>query len=231
MKNVMLNIMAHQHPRFFFRRITKYTAVVLALLLGTILSVDARESAATYSVVGIEDGDTLNVRSRPDENSSIITKLRNGYGGIAIGGEAVWNGSDDWVPILFSNAKGWVRPKYLSRDDAIVLNTDVPVRRATAVNADEVLPSDDAPLSQPDTVSSDPYAWVKPAAIIFGLAATAYILNDIFNSGDAISQDESSTQRGYTPAEAEYDRREYQRKENNIATSRGDPPPYPNAPH
>lgn len=228
----MLDMIEHQPPHFFSKAITTYTAFVFILLFGAAVDTRAQESSGKYSVIGIEDGDTLNVRSRPDENSSIVTKLPNGYDGITIGGEAVWNGSDDWVPIFFSNARGWVRPKYLSQqDDAIALNTDVPVRRAVAVNANDAPPSDEAAPSDWDTVSDDPYAWVKPATIIVGGIAALLIINDIFNGGDTVSQDESQARYEDNKAAIEYDRQRYQRSENATAISRGDVPPYPNAPH
>lgn len=105
----------HQPPHFFSKGIKKYTALALVLLFGAPLGAQAQDRQENYSVVDVGENDTLNVRSRPDENSSIVTKLRNGYNDITIGGEVVWNGSDDWVPIFFSNSKGWVRPKYLAR--------------------------------------------------------------------------------------------------------------------
>jgi hypothetical protein len=205
-------------------------AFVFVFLFGASVDVRAQESPEKYSVIGIENGDTLNVRSRPDENSSIVTKLRNGYGGIIIGGEVVWNGGDDWVPILFSNTKGWVRPKYLAPNGQPIAGASVP--HAIAVDADE--DEDDDPQSpQPETASTAPRVSNNNDALWWGLAAilAGAIIKDEFFGGDGISQGESSTHSEYTPAEAEYDRQQNQRNENNIATSRGDPAPYPNVPH
>lgn len=205
----------------------KYSAFVLVLLFGAGVGIRAQDGPEKYAVVGIEDGDTLNVRSRPNESSSIVTKLRNGYGGITIRGEVVWNGGDDWVPILFSNAKGWVRPKYLSPQDDAIAFTEVPVRRATIAEPDE-----DAFDESPAKNSTVPSASNNNDAVLlalFGLLSGAIILDEL-SGGDRVSQDESAAQRGYTPADAEYDRQKYQRRENEIATSREDPLPYPNAP-
>lgn len=203
--------------------IIKYTALALVVLFGTSLGAHGRDRQETYSVVGVAENDALNVRSRPDENSPIVTKLRNGYNGITLGGEVVWNGSDDWVPILFSNAKGWVRPKYLSQqDDSIAFEAEVPVRRASIVDADESL-SDESPAqhnTRPSVSSNNDAFWLGIFVLLTGA-----ILMDEFSGGDSVSRDR------YSPAEAEYDRQNYQRKENEIATSRGDPLPYPNAPH
>ncbi|HWM24903.1 MAG TPA: SH3 domain-containing protein [Chthoniobacterales bacterium] len=201
----------------------KYTAFALVVLFGTCLGAYGQDRQKNYTVVGVAENDTLNVRSRPDENSAIVTKLRNGYGGIAISGEVVWNGSDDWVPILFSKVKGWVRPKYLSRrDDALALDADVEVGRASMAGADEHL-SDERPAKkntlQSASNNNDAF-WLG----IFALLAGAIIMDE-FSGGDSVSR------AGYSPAEAEYDRQKYQRRENEIATSRGGPLPYPNAPH
>lgn len=68
----------------------------------------------TYVVIAIAENDTLTVRSRPSQSSSIVAKLRNGTTGIQIIGKSIRNGSDDWVPIIVSGIRGWVRPKYLS---------------------------------------------------------------------------------------------------------------------
>lgn len=195
-------------------------AIVLLFLFGAGVDIRAQDRPEKYAVVGIEDGDTLNVRSRPDENSSIVTKLRNGYNGITLGGGVVWNGSDDWVPILFSNAKGWVRPKYLSQEDDAIAFTEV--RRATIAEPDEDA-FDESPAKN-STVSSASNSNDAVLLALFGLLVGAIIIDE-FGGGDNISPDR------YSPAEAEYDKQKYQRRENEIAASREDPLPYPNAPH
>lgn len=92
----------------------KSIAFALVLLLGTYLCAQAQERPQTYVVIAIAENDTLSVRSRPNESSSIVAKLRNGTTGIQIVGQSIRNGSDDWVPIIVSGIRGWVRPKYLS---------------------------------------------------------------------------------------------------------------------
>lgn len=202
----------------------KYTALALVVLLGASLgAAHGQDRRKNYSVVGVAENDTLNVRSRPDEKSSIVTKLRNGYDGITIDGEVVWNGGDDWVPILFSNAQGWVRPKYLSPSAyEVASNADVPVRRAAIPE-----PAEDVSNESPAKNSTVPSASNNNDALWLGLFVllTGAIIMDEFSGGDRVSQDR------YTPADAEYDRQKYQRRENEIATSRGDSLPYPNAPH
>ena len=212
---------------WFPTRLAKYAAVILVLLLGMNLDVHAEERPTTFSIAGVAEGDSLNVRSGPGERFSIIARLRNGTTGIRIDGQIVWNGSDDWIPINVSGSRGWVRPKYLSQSDyEIASNADVPVRRATIAEPDK-----DAFDESPAKTTNVPSASNNNDAVLlalFGLLVGAIIIDE-FGGGD--SQDESSAQRGYTPADAEYDRQKYQRRENEIATSRGDPLRYPNAPH
>lgn len=73
-----------------------------------------QDRARMYSVIGVGDNDTLNVRSRPSERSSIVARLRNGTSGIQTHQRAVRNRGNDWVQITAAGVKGWVRPKYLS---------------------------------------------------------------------------------------------------------------------
>lgn len=213
---------------WFATRLAKYATVILVLLSGTNLGVHAQERPKIFSVAGVAAGDSLNVRSGPGERFSIISRLRNGTTGIRIDGQIVWNGSDDWIPISVSGSRGWVRPKYLFASDyEIASNADAPIRRATSVELDE-----DAFDEGPAKNSTVPSASNNNDAVLlalFGLLVGAIIIDE-FGGGDNVSQDESAG-RGYTPADAEYDRQKYQRSENEIATSRGDPLPYPNAPH
>lgn len=207
----------------------KYMALALVVLLGASLgAAHGEDRQENYSVVGLAENDTLNVRSRPDEKSSVVTKLRNGYNGITIDGEVVWNGGDDWVPILFSNAKGWVRPKYLSPSAyEVASNADVPVRRATIPD-----PAEDAATESPAKNSTVPNASNNNDALWLGLFVllAGAIIMDEFSGGDTVSQDESQARYEDTKSAIEYDRQRYQRSENATAISRGDTPPYPNAP-
>lgn len=201
----------------------KSIAFVLLLSLGTNVGVHAQDRGETYSVIGVAKNDTLNVRSGPGETFPVVAQLPNDASGIQIDGQTVMNGSDDWVPITASGIEGWVRPKYLfKRADTIALNSDVPVRRATAVNADEAPPSNEALSSRSDTVSDDPYAWVKPVVVIVGAIAALSIINDIFNGGDSVSQNES---RSSSSDSYDFDRD--RQNENYKAQQKGESLPYP----
>jgi uncharacterized protein YraI len=141
----------------------KHFAFALLLVLGTHLRAQAHEPPQTYVVIAIGENDTLSVRSRPSESSSIVAKLRNGTTGIQIVGPSIRNGTDDWVPIIVSGIRGWVRPKYLS---ASVAST----RGATSVKrASEDLPAVD--LSIPADWRPHSREWTR----VYGAAANGYI--------------------------------------------------------
>lgn len=140
----------------------KCIAFVLLLLLATDLHMHAQERPQACSVVGIPAGDTLSVRSRPSGNSSIVARLRNGTTGIRVVGQPIVNGTDDWIPIIVSDIKGWVRPKYLSSSTATA-------RAAPTKTASEDLPAVD--LSIPADWRLHSREWTR----VYGAAANGYI--------------------------------------------------------
>lgn len=121
----------------------KYIAFTLMFLFGMSLRAHAQERSRTYSIAGVADNDTLSVRSGPSEKSAIVARLRNGTTGIQVVGQSIRNGTDDWVPIVVSGIRGWVRPKYLS---SIVTSPRTPTNvRTTSENLPAVdlsIPSD-----------------------------------------------------------------------------------------
>jgi hypothetical protein len=77
------------------------------------------EEDVTYEVTGVTKDNPLTVRSDAAESSAPVTILQNGKGGIVILGPPVMNGKDDWVRISFPEGEGWVRPKYLRRQQTL----------------------------------------------------------------------------------------------------------------
>jgi hypothetical protein len=70
----------------------------------------------TFSVVGIVDGDTLNVRSGPSATNNIVAKLPRGYPHIRILGASVMNDTTEWVNVSFGNRSGWVTKQFLKAE-------------------------------------------------------------------------------------------------------------------
>lgn len=74
------------------------------------------EFSLSYSVIGITEKDTLNVRSGPGSDSDVIARLSNGFDGIRIIGEPVFIGNTEWVLISFRKTTGWVAKQYLHHE-------------------------------------------------------------------------------------------------------------------
>lgn len=144
--------------RILSSRSMKFIIFALVLLCG-VNHTRAQERPQIYSVVGIAEGDTLSVRSRPSQSSAIVARLRNGTADIQVVGQSVMNGNDDWIPISVSGVKGWVRPKFLSP-------TPAGARVTTAV---EDLPAVD--LSIPSDWRPHSREWTR----VYGAAANGYL--------------------------------------------------------
>lgn len=82
-----------------------------------------------YRVIGLAEGDTLNVRSGPGSGFSVVTQLPLGVR-VIVTGEAVPNGADWWLPCYLRGrvpdpatgaskpwaAKGWIHSAFLEED-------------------------------------------------------------------------------------------------------------------
>ena len=69
-----------------------------------------------YTVVGVPDGDTLNVRAGPGINHGVVARLPQGTNHLRVTGEAVMNEKTAWVPVQFGEQTGWVTKAHLQRE-------------------------------------------------------------------------------------------------------------------
>ncbi|MBO0696435.1 MAG: SH3 domain-containing protein [Verrucomicrobia bacterium] len=69
---------------------------------------------ATYQVIGIRQGDYLNVREGAGPDYQVVTKLEPGTGGILLGTKRVANGATTWQEITVDGQTGWVNAAYLA---------------------------------------------------------------------------------------------------------------------
>lgn len=97
-------------------RVSCFPAILSAVVI--CVTAAAQNEDVTFEVIGVPEGDTLSVRSDAGANFDSVAELVNGDGGIRILGMPVMNGRDDWVHISFAGGDGWVRPKYLRREQA-----------------------------------------------------------------------------------------------------------------
>jgi len=58
------------------------------------------QGGQSYRVTGLRPGDTLNLRSGPGTNYSVISAIPNGVK-VTVTGDAVMNGPDAWLPCVF----------------------------------------------------------------------------------------------------------------------------------
>jgi hypothetical protein len=71
-------------------------------------------SSVRYRVVGIEEGDYLNVQQGPGSNYTTVAKLRRGTSGIIRGTGSRVNGAIVWQEISIGGIRGWVDADHLS---------------------------------------------------------------------------------------------------------------------
>ena len=90
---------------------TNRAALVLAALIITVLSTGNAVACAccdTYRVVGVENWDVLNVRSRPTIRSRIIGALQPGTCGLEI-----LSDRRGWLKVRLGDTVGWVNGRYV----------------------------------------------------------------------------------------------------------------------
>jgi uncharacterized protein YraI len=92
---------------------TAFLPPILALALAAsalpLANAHACACCGTYKVVGVDDGDALNVRSGPGTGHDIISTLQPDEGCVVQTGQKHGN----WVRIEFLGKKGWVNRRYL----------------------------------------------------------------------------------------------------------------------
>ena len=88
---------------------------------------------ATYQVIGIPQGDYLNVREGAGSDYQVVTTLEPGTGGILLGTERVANGATTWQEITVRGQTGWVNAAYIALEtQATTLQTPSPTESSIA---------------------------------------------------------------------------------------------------
>ena len=83
--------------------------VLLMLMPGWVV---AQQLPALYDVSGVQQNDTLNVRSGPSTSFDVIAKLAPNDTGIEV---VDTNADGDWGLIILDEGSGWVALRYLAR--------------------------------------------------------------------------------------------------------------------
>ena len=88
---------------------------------------------ATYQVIGIPQGDYLNVREGAGSDYQVVTKLEPGAGDILLGTKRVANGATTWQEITVHGQTGWVNAAYIALEtQATTLQTPGPTESSIA---------------------------------------------------------------------------------------------------
>jgi uncharacterized protein YgiM (DUF1202 family) len=67
-----------------------------------------------YQVIGIPQGDYLNVREGAGSDHQVITRLEPGTSGILLGSRRITNGATTWQEITVHGQIGWVNAAYIA---------------------------------------------------------------------------------------------------------------------
>ena len=88
---------------------------------------------ATYHVIGIPQGDYLNVREGAGSDYQVVTKLEPDTGGILLGTKRVTSGATTWQEITVHGQTGWVNASYIALEtQAPTSPTRSPAESSTA---------------------------------------------------------------------------------------------------
>jgi uncharacterized protein YgiM (DUF1202 family) len=79
----------------------------------------ATPARATYQVIGIPQGDYLNVREGAGSDYQVVTELEPGTGGILLGTKRVANGATTWQEITVDGQTGWVNAAYIALETQV----------------------------------------------------------------------------------------------------------------
>ena len=72
----------------------------------------SKPAQISFRVAGVDDGDTLNVRSGPSEYHPSVGRIPPGGRGVQIVGAC----REVWCPVRHGRLKGWVNRYYLAED-------------------------------------------------------------------------------------------------------------------
>lgn len=90
--------------------------MVAPMMVSQAQAAGVKSGIHVYSVVGVDAGKTLNLRSTPGVKSPVSAKIpANGQGVVATGQEKVV-GHSTWAKVYWSNKSGWVNKVYLTED-------------------------------------------------------------------------------------------------------------------
>lgn len=135
--------------------------------------------AEAYAVVGVEPGDTLNVRSGAGVDNDIVGEIPHTGTGIQLIGDIVMVGESAWSQMQFGEMVGWVNTAFLAGQYGTI-NEAATARAAAIIHA--IKTQNYAALSayaHPQKgVRFSPYAYVREEHVVLTLAQISSLGSD-----------------------------------------------------
>lgn len=99
-----------------FNRLKQVASVSTIALCMSMAATSQATAAERYIVSGVESWDTLNIRSAPNANSTIIGEIPSNGSGVNSDGQEVQTGRSTWLKVNWNGVNGWVSKRYLATD-------------------------------------------------------------------------------------------------------------------
>lgn len=129
-------------PRTVSQPSTTSTSTAAAAAAGTVGGVAATAATGLYKVVGVRQGDVLNIRTTGSASSAIVSTIPSNATGIQVTGAEV----QGWVPVTYQGTSGWVNKRFITPDIAPTTRTQQATTPAAPTTATTRTPSP-APIS------------------------------------------------------------------------------------
>lgn len=82
----------------------------------SVAAISQATAAERYIVSGVENWDTLNIRSQPSAKSAIIGEIPSNGKNVNSNGQERGNGRTTWIRVTHNGVSGWVSKRYLATD-------------------------------------------------------------------------------------------------------------------
>ena len=114
-----------------FNRLKQAASVSTVALCISVAAISQATAAERYIVSGVENWDTLNIRSEPNSSSTIIGEIPSNGSGVNSTGQTVQTGRSTWIKVNWNGVNGWVSKRYLATDYTYTAPKPAPVQATT----------------------------------------------------------------------------------------------------
>ena len=92
-----------------------FDRLILPAAQRPVVSTTAKTDVEAYNVVLLEAGDSLNARSEPDPQASVVYSFASDAREIIAAGKTVTKGTTRWIQLQTPNGPGWVKRHFVAR--------------------------------------------------------------------------------------------------------------------